>query len=110
MQIHDGEIFITKSKNFENSYYTKELKKDKDTGEYLTDSEGKKIAVIKAVYLPEGTELGDFTKIRFKGYTSFSLNDKGFIKEYISVSEIIEILNSNENGNFNIVSDDDLPF
>lgn len=111
MQIHDGEIFVTKSRNYENSYYTKEFKKDKDTGEYMVDADGKKISAIKSVYLPKDSNLGDFSHIRFKGYTSFSLNDKGYIKEYIVVTEIIEVLSSNNNNSdFSVNSDDDLPF
>ena len=113
MQIHDGEMFVTKSRNYENSYYTKDLKKDKESGEYMVDENGRKIAVIKSVYLPDGTELGDFSHIRFKGYTSFSLNGEGNVKEYIVITEIIEVLESNNNAssNFNVgAEDDDLPF
>lgn len=111
MQINDGEMYVTKSRNYENSYYTKELKKDKDTGEYITDYDNKKISTIKTVYLPDGTVLDDFSHIRFKGYTSFSVNDSGSIREYIVVTDLLEVLDSNNsNNNFMSNSDDDLPF
>ncbi len=111
MQINDGEMYVTKSRNYENNYYTKELKKDKDTGEYITDDNNKKVSVIKTVYIQDETELGDFSHIRFKGYTSISINEKGIAKEYIVVTEILEILDSKGNNNDVMSdSDDDLPF
>lgn len=119
MQINDGEIYIYKSKNFENNYYTRERKKEKNSDKYMTDSNGKQVVLYKTVYLPENHNLGDFSHIRFKGYTSLSVANDGTIKEYISVDEILEVIDNKVNddssfSNSDIPSidnnDDDLPF
>lgn len=117
MQINDGEITVIKSKNFENNYFTSEVKKDKETGELVTDENGKIRRLYKTVFLPEGTVIDNVERIRFKGYTGISFKEDGSISEYISVQEILEYIqrentqSSNTYGanEFNEYGDD-LPF
>jgi len=116
MQINEGEMIVTKSKNYENFYFTRSVKKDKETGEYLKDSEGNTISIFKTVYLPEGTDIGDFAKIKFKGYTGFNIREDGTTSEYISVQEILDVTTyeskkeNTQNEEFQFENDDDLPF
>lgn len=117
MQINDAEMTIIKSKQFENNYFTSEVKKDKETGELVKDENGKIKRLYKKVYVPDGTEIENTARIRFKGYTSISIKDDGTISEYIVVQEILEYINrentqsytTNEQFSSNEFGDD-LPF
>lgn len=95
MQINDGEMTVVKSKNFENNYFTSEVKKDKQTGELITDENGKIRRLYKTVFLPEGTTIENTAKIRFRGYSAISIKEDGTINEYIAVQEILEFIQNN---------------
>lgn len=96
MQINDGEMTVIKSKNFENNYFMSETKKDKKTGELMTDANGKIIRLYRNVFLPEGTNIEDTARIRFKGYMGITVRENGTIAEYISVQEILEYIQKEE--------------
>lgn len=114
MQINDGEITVIKSRNFDNNYFTSEVKKDKETGELVTDENGKIRRLYKTVFLPEGTEIENVARIRFKGYTGISFKEDGSITEYIAVQEILEYVQRDNSQNTNTYGTnefgDDLPF
>lgn len=114
MQINDGEMTVVKSKNFEDNYFTSEVKKDKQTGELVTDENGKIRRLYKTVFLPEGTTIENIAKIRFRGYSAISIKEDGAINEYIAVKEILEFIQNNntqENTNSNEFEfGDGLPF
>ena len=121
MNIKDGEMTIFKSRNYEDNYFTTTVKKNKETGELVTNTDGKIIRLYKRVYLPEGITVENSAKVRFKGYTAISIKEDGTINEYIVVQEILEYLQNNnqetvqapqKNEEFEYygTSDDDLPF
>ena len=117
MQINDAEITVVKSKNFEDNYFTSEVKKDKETGDLVKDEEGKIRRLYKKVYLPEGTQIENTARIRFKGYTGLSFRNDGSISEYIVVQEILEYVNRETNSTYMVEEPyssnefgDDLPF
>lgn len=116
MQINEGEMIVFKSKNYENNYFTSEKKKDKETGEYVKGTDGKDVTLYKTVYLPEGTDIGNSAKIKFKGYEAISITNDGTVKEYITVQEILEMKLTggkpagSTNTGYEFGADDDLPF
>ena len=112
MQINDAEMTVVKSKNYDNNYFTSEVKKNKETGELITDENGKIKRLYKTVFLPEGTVIDGSARIRFKGYSAISIKEDGNINEYIVVQEILEFIKSEtaQTTTTEFEADDDLPF
>ena len=117
MDIENGVIVVYKNEEYGN-YSMSLVKYDGEKKELVKGEDGKTIRLYINVYLPEGTEYENMTRIRFKGKLKLSIKEDGTLASYVRVDEVLEVLPLKNNTTSTqetevgseFVSNDELPF